>query len=202
MMPPAKPIASIAVLAVLSLAALPQALANGDKGVPSRMAGLEDCAAAGELVDQTLCYGRLARQRDDLAVCQMAEHDGVRQQCIYMLAQHRKDAGVLRIADYRVRFELAPGVEPRQMVSTTFVRSYVNPFEDEVRLLADVLARLDELYAQESPSRRDDALREALQHHLNGDVGRPVWVAIGRLLGRQGDLSSARSKPNSDADGS
>ena len=99
MMPPAKPIVLLSVLAVLSFAAPLSAWANGDKGVPSRMAGLADCAAEPDLVDQALCYGHQAQQRDDLGVCQMADHDGVRQQCIYMLAQHRKDAGVCRKID-------------------------------------------------------------------------------------------------------
>ena len=95
-MPPAKLFALLSTLAILPLAASPGAWANGDKGAPSRLAGLDDCASIVELVEQTLCYGHLAQQRDDLAVCQLAEHDGVRQQCIYMLAQHRNDAAVCR----------------------------------------------------------------------------------------------------------
>ncbi len=70
----------------------------------------------------------------------------------------------IRIGGFLVRVA-AGGTEPEPEAleaPTVIERPYENPFKDAAVELADVLARISEIYQAEAPERRDEALREAV----------------------------------------
>jgi hypothetical protein len=87
----------------------------------------------------------------------------------------------IELCGFQIRFEVRE-VEPSAMDETDFVSSYVNPFLSDMLRFADVVRRIGELYDEEAPSRRDDALGIALRAALGDDAGHPAQTALARLL--------------------
>jgi len=56
----------------------------------------EACLGLGQAVERLLCLADVARRAGDPAPCHRAEHEGVRWQCVAILAEHRKDAALCR----------------------------------------------------------------------------------------------------------
>lgn len=83
----------LAGLALPGIAVAPGA--ERGSGVPTAAIPSE-CTAQDDPIERTICLGRLARQRDDLTVCDAARHPGVKYQCYYMYAQHVGAVSVCR----------------------------------------------------------------------------------------------------------
>ena len=52
------------------------------------------CEGELRLVRRALCFGRLAKTRNEVSVCDQAGHSGVKYQCYYQYAQHAADLTV------------------------------------------------------------------------------------------------------------
>ena len=58
------------------------------------------CQGELQLVSRALCFGRIAKARNDLSICDEADHPGVKNQCYYIYAKHTADLTVCeRIPD-------------------------------------------------------------------------------------------------------
>lgn len=68
----------------------------------------------------------------------------------------------IRIGDFEIRLEpvLVPAASHD---ATVFDMNFVNPFADDVAQLAEALKNIRDSYVLEAPTRREDALQEALQ---------------------------------------
>ena len=65
---------------------------------------------------------------------------------------------------------------------TVFDAAFVNPFEDDAKLLAVALRSLSRQYDNEAPNRRDDALNDALREALEGDIDHAAFRRVGYFL--------------------
>lgn len=103
-----------------------------------------------------------------------------------------KYGDVIRIGDFEIRLELDLASQP-DLDGTVFDVNFVNPFADDVARLTEALRSIREAYEREAPSRRQDALREALQDKFAAEItgvadltevneAHMAYVMIGRLL--------------------
>ncbi|MEE8522396.1 MAG: FHA domain-containing protein, partial [Thermoanaerobaculia bacterium] len=98
---------------------------------------------------------------------------------------------VIEIGEYKIRVVAIRGKQAAAAVEpTAFDPGYVNPFQNDGKLLADTLRRVAEAYDQEAPTRRDAALREVLTQALGADGDHPALEIIGRVLGGEGGRHS------------
>ncbi|MEM1128489.1 MAG: FHA domain-containing protein [Bacteroidota bacterium] len=104
----------------------------------------------------------------------------------------------LRMGDFELWMEVSDDTAPRDFDQTVFDAAFLNPFEEDVAELSAVLNRLLKVYNNESPRRRDDALRDAL---LQASIAQPLPPGaegarqeVAALLGVTGG-SSAPSEP-------
>jgi hypothetical protein len=89
---------------------------------------------------------------------------------------------LLRIGEYEIAFE--PVVEEAYDYDrTVFDASFVNPFEEDAVQLVRALASIQAKYARETPARRTDALREALEQAGEIDGTHEVNAILGRFIG-------------------
>jgi hypothetical protein len=54
------------------------------------------CLAETQVIEQLLCLADIAKRAADPEPCLRAAHEGVRWQCVAILAEHLKDAGLCR----------------------------------------------------------------------------------------------------------
>ncbi|MFQ5571709.1 MAG: FHA domain-containing protein [Rhodothermales bacterium] len=99
----------------------------------------------------------------------------------------------IQMGDFKITFEvIEPQAEPTDAPvtyedRTVFDTSFVNPFEEGVKLLAAALRDLSTQYDEETPQRRDDALDEALRAAMDGEE-HPAYGLVAHLL--RGDVVS------------
>lgn len=86
----------------------------------------------------------------------------------------------IRIGEFEIRLEPVRPPEPNHD-ATVFDVSFVNPFADDVEQLAEALQRIHEAYDREAPTRRDDALQEALQDVLSAEV-LTTYDIVGQMM--------------------
>lgn len=93
----------------------------------------------------------------------------------------------IQIGEFEITVDLvdaAPSPRPPSAGEdrTVFDASFMNPFEDSAKLLAVALRSLSKRYDVEAPSRRDDALEQALSAAMEGDVDHGVYQRVARRL--------------------
>jgi len=94
----------------------------------------------------------------------------------------------VQIGDFEIKIEMMEvASEPEPPTTsyddrTVFDASFVNPFEDSVKLLAVALRSLSKQYDAADPGRRDEALEEALRAALDGSETHTTFEVLGRLL--------------------
>ena len=98
-----------------------------------------------------------------------------------------EDGDLIKLGEYEVEFVVLnpqpePEIEPELVEvpdfdKTVFESSFVNPFEEEVGTLMASLQRLCNIYDKESPNRRSDALREALNTTETTEI-HEVWTMV------------------------
>lgn len=86
----------------------------------------------------------------------------------------------IRIGEFAIRVEpfLPPSPDRDR---TVFDVHFVNPFAEDVSQLTEALRRIRQSFDREVPSRREDALREALEEAFIAD-GHRIYEVIGHLL--------------------
>lgn len=92
---------------------------------------------------------------------------------------------VIGISEFEIRFEVHDLPASLDETGTVFTHSYLNPFVGDAVQLAQLLRAVAERYQGEAPSRRDDALKEALAAALEGTPGHKAHRVVGRLLSRR-----------------
>lgn len=86
----------------------------------------------------------------------------------------------IKIGDFEIRLE--PVSAPiADQDGTVFDVSFINPFAEDVAQLVASLRNIRDSYDDEAPSRRDDALKEALQTVLDNDVT-DAYGLVGQML--------------------
>lgn len=86
------------------------------------------------------------------------------------------------IGDFELRFYPEAPAEPNYD-QTVFAASFVNPFAEPAEQLAAVLGDLRRVFASESGSHRDEALRDALQAAMLGGGDEPGQIVAEALGG-------------------
>lgn len=95
------------------------------------------------------------------------------------------DGDVFQIGDFRIEFrtlDTTPRPSGGGGGETVFDHNFKNPFEDPIDRLVDVLSDLEEVYQEEAPQRRTDALEDALQEVDSSDeleTARQVLASMG-----------------------
>lgn len=108
---------------------------------------------------------------------------------------------VIRIGDFEIKFSpvveevAAPDSAPLDYERTVFDFNFVNPFEDDAALLAASVRSIRKAYDEEVPSRRDDALIEAITQALGTDIDHEAVMVIARCLGRPQAADPDTAKP-------
>jgi len=116
-----------------------------------------------------------------------------------------QDGDLIKLGEYEVEFvELNPEPEPEvepELVEvpdfdkTVFESSFVNPFEEEVGALMASLQRLCTIYDDESPNRRADALRDALNTVESGDIHEAWTLVLQKLNGNRDIIDGDATDP-------
>lgn len=106
--------------------------------------------------------------------------------------RYRLEPGdVIGIAEFEIRFEVIEAPVAQEVEGTAFEDGYLNPFQQDALVLANVLQCIAERYDREAPGRRDDALEEAIAGVLEAGGTHPVQERIARLLAARDDRPSA-----------
>ncbi|NBC16898.1 MAG: FHA domain-containing protein [Bacteroidetes bacterium] len=92
-----------------------------------------------------------------------------------------EDGDTITLGDFQIEFETIVPAEP-DYDKTVFDLSYGNPFDEVVDQLSDALQALRKQYDDELPSRRTEALREALRSNLPEASTHEAEQMIGALL--------------------
>lgn len=113
---------------------------------------------------------------------------------------------VLKMGDFELQFqpEQPAATAPTAAADerTVFAASFENPFEDDAAVLASVVQRMRGAYADEAPSRREDALRDALTTAFGEPPGSHALDAVLAAMLSDGDRPSgiaAASAPGREA---
>ncbi|MFQ5527677.1 MAG: FHA domain-containing protein [Thermoanaerobaculia bacterium] len=86
------------------------------------------------------------------------------------------------IAEFAIQVESDEAEASIAEPATVFEESYQNPFREEAVRLAEVLARIGEVYEAEAPGRRDGALREAVEEVLTDAPDGSIRQTLARSL--------------------
>jgi len=118
---------------------------------------------------------------------------------------------VLKMGDFELQFQpeqpTAEAPSSADDERTVFAASFENPFEDDAAVLASAVQRMRAAYASEAPSRREDALRDALTTAFDEPPGSHALDAVLAAMLRDGDApaaaaaSGATSAPEASAPG-
>ena len=104
---------------------------------------------------------------------------------------HYGDA--IKIGDFEIRLE--PVTAPfADQDGTVFDVSFVNPFAEDVAQLVASLQNIRDAYDTEAPSRRDDALKEALQTVLDHNVI-DAYGLVGQILSHDAPSAGDTQRP-------
>jgi len=101
---------------------------------------------------------------------------------------------VIKMGDFELQFQPEqPAAAPRGADDerTVFAASFENPFEDDAAVLASAVQRMRAAYAGEAPSRREDALRDALTTAFDEPPGSHALDAVLAAMLRDGDAPAA-----------
>lgn len=85
--------------------------ASAASGGPAAADQADQCLEQEQVVERLLCLVDAAKRAGDVEVCQRAEHEGVRWQCVAIFAEYRRDASLCRTIprgnqDYRELFDV------------------------------------------------------------------------------------------------
>ncbi len=99
----------------------------------------------------------------------------------------------IRIGDFEIRLEpvQAPAAN---LNATVFDVNFVNPFADDVARLAEALKNIRDSYEREAPTRREDALQEALQDAITDDAASGYGV-VGQFLSASAPHTEPATRP-------
>ncbi|RMI27496.1 MAG: FHA domain-containing protein [Calditrichaeota bacterium] len=98
-----------------------------------------------------------------------------------------KTGDVILIGEYRIEVSVVLPEPQEDTEETAFLE---NPFGEEARILAQLLARIRKKYHRESPNHRETALELALQSALaDSDMGECERILAKRLIGKK-DVSN------------
>ena len=97
----------------------------------------------------------------------------------------------ITIGDYSLSIELQQSAG--QDDSTRFVS---NPFKEDMLELMPIFSKINERYAIEDPSTKDEYLMEAVQELLQEQPDNTMVQTLGRILGTQSNQHQSRSTPS------